>query len=835
MFAMRRCLKAAEVCGRVLLVLFAGRLNASPAILPPRIQTSARGNVFVEGETIRLRLSEDVGAVRWILCDWSKRPIAEGVWPKEGELSLGTRPKGYYFVTIDGGAKTVRDGSFCVVPDPQTRRQPANPYFATDAALSWVCSPDHYVENWYGTNSYTACLDLIRLCGLDRVRERLRSRDVSHGPGEYAWGRYLDNAKQARARGISLLGMFHDSPSYVSDDGASAKDILQVYRFCRDVSKTFGTAMDAWEFWNEPDISFWHGSVWAYAAAMKAAYLGFKAADANRPVLNGSTSKRPGSPFHVKMFQNDLAKYSNVFNFHVYDPLATFPGFMADVRGLLEKAGISGRQVWITESTTSLEGVPSGISIMPGRKAHSYSQELVLAEMAVKDYLGMQMLGVSRFYLFTFGAFNESDGTDYGMQRRDGSVKPIYAAVSAVTEHLGTARLLGMRTLDTAIRCYVYEQPDGTRSLALWTVSPGDTTARKPADISSSQMDPLVRQVSLPVADGTYAVANWCGTPQRLETVGGRLDLSICRYVTYVDGLSDFPVDVPARIQGVVENPVPVDDEDLTVIVSADFHPADFSLDAEKAAVDLIAQSKTGRVDIAVWNLSDRQKTGCLKVVGANASGLPNALMAPPWAKVAVHAELSFPPDAPMTSDVTVSGVFDGKRTSRLVATVRDMARFLASCEVVNLPSERLDFWRPNDTAGRSKMFWDAEESAVCFDCDWSENLKKDRWIYPAHELDLPRESMDKAVMLIFEARLEQDKIENDVRYCLLQLNIGGRLSRLAFDPPTRDWHTIQVSLNGTDPRTSAVGTKSFMLGFNPMGTKCRYWIRNMKLVLRHE
>ena len=259
---MRCCRKTAEIGGCILVMLLGGRLNASPSILPPRVQTSARGNVFVEGETIRLRLSEDVGAVRWTLCDWLKRPIAEGVWPKAGELTLEPRPKGYYFVMVDGGAKAVREGSFCVVPDPQTRRKSETPYFATDAALSWVCSPDHYVENWYGTNSYAACLDLVRLCGLDRVRERLRSREVSKSPGEYVWGRYLDNAKQARARGISLLGMFHDSPSYVSDDGASAKDLLQVYRFCRDVGKTFGTAMDAWEFWNEPDISFWHGPVW---------------------------------------------------------------------------------------------------------------------------------------------------------------------------------------------------------------------------------------------------------------------------------------------------------------------------------------------------------------------------------------------------------------------------------------------------------------------------------------------------------------------------------------------------------------------------------------------
>ena len=232
---MRRNRKAARVIVLALLMLPGWRLHAVPSALPPHVQTSARGNVFVEGEAVRLRLSEDVGSVRWTLCDWLKRPIAEGGWPEAGELSLGQRPKGYYFVTVDGGTKNVREGSFCVVPDPQTRRKSTNPYFATDAALSWVCSPDHYVENWYGTNSYIACLDLIRLCGLDRVRERLRSREVSNRPGGYAWGRYLDNAKQARARGVSLLGMFHDSPSYVSDDGASAKDLLQVYRFCRDV------------------------------------------------------------------------------------------------------------------------------------------------------------------------------------------------------------------------------------------------------------------------------------------------------------------------------------------------------------------------------------------------------------------------------------------------------------------------------------------------------------------------------------------------------------------------------------------------------------------------
>lgn len=817
----------------IALVLVAGLLSADG--LPPRVLTSARGNVFAESEEVRLRLSEPVGSPRWTLCDWSKRPVAEGAWPATGELSLGRRPKGYYFVTVDGGANAVREGSFCVVPDPQTRRASANGFYATDAALSWVCSPDHYVENWYGTNSYAACLDLIRLCGLASVRERLRTREVSRRPGEYAWGRYLENSKLAKERGISVLGMFHDSPAYVSADGASASDMLQVYRFCRDAGAAFRGMREGWEFWNEPDIGFWHGSVWTYAAAMKAAYLGFKAADPQTPVLNGSTSKRPGSPFHVKMFQNDLAKYSNVFNFHLYDPLATFPGFMADLRRLLASGGVSGRQLWLTESTTSLEGRPAGVGLASGRKAHSFAQELVLAEMCAKDYVGMQMLGVSRFYLFTFGAFNESDGTDYGVQRRDGGVKPIYAAISAITERLGAAKPLGECRLDAATKCFAFAQPDGTRSVAVWTVSPGDTTAAKPADISSGQLDPLERTVSVPAADGEYAAANWCGTPLTLTARGGRLEIPVSRYATYVDGLKEVSVDVPAVAPGRVETYVPAEDEDLTVVLSVDFHPSDFALSSDKTSVDLIGNGRTGRVDLTVWNLSDRPKTGSLSAEGAVLSGMPDGVSVAPWGKAVVTAGLSLPSSAPVATDVFFGGRFGGRRITRAAASVRDLAALLKTCEVVDLGSNRLDFWRPNDTACASRMVWDETEGAVLFDCDWTADPRKDRWIYPIHDLDLPRESMDRAMMLTFEAKLDQDKIENDVRYSYLQLRVGNRLSRLGYLPPTRDWHAVQVSLNDGDPKTSAVGATGFMLGFNPQGTKCRFWIRNVKLILKEK
>ena len=99
--------KAAGVMALALLMSPGWRLDASPAMLPPRIQTSARGNVFVEGEAVRLRLSEDVGPVRWTLRDWHTIQVAlNGAAPpyirrRDKEFHAGVQSNGDKVSVLD--------------------------------------------------------------------------------------------------------------------------------------------------------------------------------------------------------------------------------------------------------------------------------------------------------------------------------------------------------------------------------------------------------------------------------------------------------------------------------------------------------------------------------------------------------------------------------------------------------------------------------------------------------------------------------------------------------------------------------------------------------------
>ena len=111
----------------------------------------------------------------------------------------------------------------------------------------------------------------------------------------------------------------------------------------------------------------------------------------------------------------------------------------------MEKTGMGDRAIWLTEVGTEVEGAATGKSSMPQFKAHTPEQELVVAEACPKALLSLRMEGVARAYWFIFGAYGERDGAkDWGMLRRDGTVKPVFASMATMVRELGAARLLGV-------------------------------------------------------------------------------------------------------------------------------------------------------------------------------------------------------------------------------------------------------------------------------------------------------------------------------------------------------------------------------------------------------
>ena len=813
-------------------------MAASVAALPPMLKPSATAGAYVEGESPAFTAPAAVSNLTWALYDWKREPVAAGVWPEEGPLTLPPQAKGYYYLQARNAGTAIRECTFCVVPDPATRQFPADSFFGVDAALSWVGSPSATVLNWYGEDSYAATLDLIRLCGVPHVRERMRWADVEPERGKFDWGRYARNVRAAEKRGLRLLGMFHDAAPYAGTDRKTPTDMRGVHDLCRAYGRMGGAVMSGWEFWNEPDIpSFWTDACWNYAAAMKAGSLGYRAANPSAPVLNGALCHHRRGGDDALLFRNDLAKYIDVFNVHVYGNPSDYPAYFADLEGFLTRSGADGCECWITESSSNLEGPAAEESLKPGCKAHSYVQELALAELYPKCRILMQMHGVARDYFFVFGAHSERGGSkDWGVQRRDGSVKPIFTSISAATEHLVAARLLGEKKVGDGIRLFVFVQPDGSQSVAYWSVSGLEVAKGNISDVSGEMRKCRDRRFALAVKDGTYAGSNWCGIPCRATSAAGKLELVAGRYVSYLDGLSGLAVDMPAKPRGRRLAYAPAADEDLTVVMRADVSREDFDLTDNKSVAELKTGRGSGRMTLHVWNLSDAAKTGRLAFGNVTVEGVPDELTLPAWGEARIDLRVALAADAGSSADMTVTGIFDGRKSTRLAVPLRDIDRFLDGCEIVAADADRAAYWARNDSAQKCRISWDEREKAVRFDLEWTDP-KVDRWFYPVHMFkgEDRRRTLDGVTMLEFEARLEQDKVENDVgRANLMPLEPPGAklgLRWVAWTPPSRQWQKVRIPLSTWDGKALCTGANGFRLGFNPRGAKVTYWIRNLSFI----
>ena len=135
------------------------------------------------------------------------------------------------------------------------------------------------------------------------------------------------NAGELSKRGIQVSGMFHDSAHHAKGGGDKLpEDLAALYRFSRKLAETFKGRMTVWEFWNEQDHERYSTEpAWDYAAAMKAAYLGFKAGDPELPVAHGGIAIPTLLNYCNVMMMNGMKDYFDIFNIHTYEPLKDFP------------------------------------------------------------------------------------------------------------------------------------------------------------------------------------------------------------------------------------------------------------------------------------------------------------------------------------------------------------------------------------------------------------------------------------------------------------------------------------------------------------------------------
>ena len=786
------------------------------------VSLDAPGHVYCEGEAPVA--GGGVPGAAWTLSDWRGRAVGRtGAFDENGAAALAPLPAGYYHLQSGGD-----DVTLAVVPARDGCASGNGSFYGVDSAQSWISRKGCFMCPWNGGDTFRTVSDLIWRAGIRHVRDRLSWSETNPRPGSIDYADYMRNAELLKERGILVAGMFHDAPKWAGRLAKLPSDLNALYRFCADAASAFGGRMGSWEFWNEEDIGFAPEPVWDYAAALKAAYLGFKAGRPGCTVLLGALCQAPGSDYARVLFGNDAGKFCDAFNLHVYTPLSGYPARFAALRSFMAEHGIGGRAVWVTESGTHQDGLARREGAMKGFKASSPDQELVAAEHYAKAQVALQMEGVARNYHFVFGAYNESrDAKDWGVLRRDGTVKPVYAAIATMADELASACIVGEMDVGERLRAFVFAQPDGSQTLVYWSVSPLDAS-----DGVVSAAPDFARPLALRVADGRYRLADLCGVRSCAIATNGTLALEATRFPAYVSGLSGLAVAKPAQPKGVVAPCVPAPDEDVSVVLRVDLDPADFKISGQKTMASLTGDK--GRLRVQVWNFGDNAKTGRVEVAGGTLEGLPDTVVLGARGAPPASFDCTFIPSATdgFEQSLSLTGLFGSRRSSRLFVPLYLEKKLLDSCEIAPIDWKDLEGWRRNTSASSCAISWDEGEKAVRFDVAWDDDCT-DRWFYPVHELKMPQESLDGAEMIQFEVKSEQDKVENDFSAQNLMLVFGdGKASALylPYQAPLGSWETRRVALVGAGPLADVAAVR---IGANPKGSRCSFWIRNLAILRR--
>ncbi|MBN8218348.1 MAG: hypothetical protein J0L75_17015 [Spirochaetes bacterium] len=319
--------------------------------LSPRIATDRPGNVYTTATPLVFRQARSMPGreLAYRVTDFLGAEVAAGQWKVSAPLTLADLAPGYYRLWYrEADAKAWEAYiPFARVIDPAKRRlDPASP-FCVDTAQSWLARDKNHPL--FPTNAYALTSDLVVLAGLTMVRDRMSWNQVNPETHAFIWtNAYSTNARLLAERGVKVTSVYHDAPAWAKGrNGSVPEDLFALYRFSKEMVKQWGSMISAWEFWNEQDISFCKDPAWEFAAAQKAAFLGYKAADPGAKVLIGAAAANLPIPrYFENIFENGIAPYFDAFNFHIYRELHQYDALMADVTNFLGRYGAADKELW---------------------------------------------------------------------------------------------------------------------------------------------------------------------------------------------------------------------------------------------------------------------------------------------------------------------------------------------------------------------------------------------------------------------------------------------------------------------------------------------------------
>lgn len=443
----------------------------------PRPLADHPGNIYLEGETVRVRLPDGLpaAATHWRVRTDRSATVRSGsislaASGAPGAIDLGRLGIGWY--RIEFGTPEQPDLAFttAAVLRPLDAPVPGDSPIAVDAAISWFARNDPLRQRQFA--------NLAALAGVNWIRDRLRWSDLQPAAGPFVSGptTYDTAAEAQQAAGLKVLQVFHDTPRWAreSEDasGRFAPDLRHAHALGRALAERFRGRVAAWEPWNEANVATFGGhTVDQMCSWQKAFWLGCKRGDPEVTVGWNATAAVPTSTHTEGVLANETWPYYDTYNIHTYDWAHAYADLWAPAR-----EATAGRPLWITEAD---RGTPHR------QQAPWYDQdprlEQLKAEWIPQSYASSLFSGSRRHFHFILGHYHEPNAIQFGLLRLDLTPRPGYVALAAVGRCLAGARALGRWQPRETVNVYAFRAwPDGQEHdvLVVWAEKEVDWNAR---------------------------------------------------------------------------------------------------------------------------------------------------------------------------------------------------------------------------------------------------------------------------------------------------------------------------------------------------------------------
>lgn len=450
------------------------------------------GQIYVEGEDVRVRVPEDrpAGANRWRVVDDRGNVVRAGTTGTDASgdagsapLSIGTPGVGWYRIEWGTADAPAQAWTTAAVLRRWVEAPPADTPVAVDAAMAWFARGDAVTQRQFAS--------LAALAGVRWVRDRLRWGDLQPDRGAWVAGptTYDTSADAQKAVGLEVLQVFHDTPTWAREDpragGRLAPDLRDVHDFARGLAVRFRGRVTAWEPWNEANVASFGGhTVDQMCSWQKAAWWGFRAGDPAVTVGWNATAAVP-TPAHTEgVLANETWPYFDTYNLHTYDWSHAYLHLWEPAR-----RAAAGRPLWITEADRGTPHLKN-----PPWFDQDPRLERLKAEWIAQSYAASLFAGADRHFHFILGHYHEPQGVQFGLLRLDLTPRPAYVALAAVGRCLAGARSLGRWRPADSVELHAFRaRPEGRERdvLVVWAEREmdwegrGQTTAawRLPADL----------------------------------------------------------------------------------------------------------------------------------------------------------------------------------------------------------------------------------------------------------------------------------------------------------------------------------------------------------------